>query len=217
MRLLRHTAGPVQTNAYVVTDGPEAVIVDPSGDADRLLALAAESGATPKAVWLTHAHFDHVAGLADLLDRVDVPVYLGLADRVLLDAAAASAAAFGLRIRQPTVTTTALEHGAVLRVGDAAATCLATPGHAPGHMAFHFAASRRLLSGDALFRGSIGRTDLPFGDAEQLLRSIREQLLALPDATEVFPGHGDATTIGEERARNPFLQPSDPQRTTPRR
>lgn len=206
LSLDRFTVGPLQENTYLLTDTEtrEAVLVDPGDEAGRL--LGALSGLELTAIWLTHAHFDHVGALAEVHAQHPVPVYLHPADRPLLDQAAASAALFGLPLRQPEVETLPLEPGQPLRVGAHEARCLYTPGHAPGHTAFYFAGSGVLLSGDALFQGSIGRTDLPGGSAETLLASLRREVLTLPDPTRVLPGHGPETTVGAERRLNPFLQ-----------
>jgi len=198
------TVGPLQENAYLLTDGGKAVLVDPGDEAERL--LEAVEGFDLEAVWLTHAHFDHVGALAGVKEHYDVPVYLHPADVPFLRGAADIARSFGLYLRQPQVETQPLAHGQRLQLGAYEATCLYTPGHAPGHMAFYFPTEGFLLAGDALFRGSIGRYDLPGGDYGTLIQSIRRELLTLPDETVVYPGHGPETTIGQERRTNPFLQ-----------
>ena len=203
MNLQALTVGPLQENCYLLSDAGQAVLVDPGDEAGRL--LGALGALELRAVWLTHAHFDHVGALADVLDRFPVPVYLHPDDWELLENAAASAAYFGLTLRQPEVESLPLVHAQVLNVGGLEATCLHTPGHAPGHTAFHVPAAGFVLAGDALFQGSVGRTDLPGGSHEQLLGSIRRELLTLPDETVVYPGHGPATTVGVERRTNPFL------------
>ena len=203
MNLRALTVGPLQENCYLLSDAGQAVLIDPGDEAGRL--LGALGGLELSAVWLTHAHFDHVGAIADVLDRLPVPVYLHPDDWELLGKAAASAAYFGLTLRQPEVEPLPLTHGQVLRVGSLEATCLYTPGHAPGHTAFYLPAAGFVLAGDALFQGSVGRTDLPGGNHEQLIGSIRRELLTLPDETAVYPGHGPATTIGVERRTDPFL------------
>lgn len=207
MRIERYAVGPVQANAYLLIDGSKgrSVLIDPGAEGERLVAAVDASGTTLDAVWLTHAHFDHVAGLGAVLDRYDVPVYLHPEDRPLYDLAETLAARHGIAIRVPTVATVPLEHGSILNVGGLSARTLFTPGHAPGHCAFHLEREATLFSGDALFRGSIGRTDLPTMDGPTLLASIARELLTLPDATRVWPGHGPDTTIAEEIATNPFL------------
>lgn len=204
MNLQAFTVGPLQENCYLLSDAGQAVLIDPGDEAERL--LGALGGLELTAVWLTHAHFDHVGAVADVLDRFPVPVYLHPADLPLLRNAALSAAYFGLTLRQPEVEPLPLAHAQVLNVGGLGATCLYTPGHAPGHVAFYVPAAGFVLAGDALFQGSVGRTDLPGGDPAQLIRSIEQELLSLPDETVVYPGHGPATTIGAERRTNPFLR-----------
>ncbi len=223
------TLGPLETNCYLLMDDDsrDAVIVDPADEAERIRDAVSELGASVGAIWLTHAHFDHIGALAELLERGPsgfdpqggvgsaspqgapvpgaLPVYLHPDDRPLYEHAAEQAAAFGMRVRAPRAETTPLSHGQRVRVGEHEAVCLHTPGHAPGHIAFSFAREGLVLCGDALFAGSIGRTDLPLGDHATLLRSIREQLLTLPDETIAYPGHGPRTTIGAERRSNPFL------------
>ena len=201
----RHPVGVLQANAYLLVQDGRAVVVDPGDEAARLLDALERHRATLEAVWLTHADFDHVGGLAGLLDALPVPVYLHPGDAPLLASAARRAAAWGLSIRQPPIDTGPLADGMELALAGVTARCLFTPGHTPGHIAFHLPGEGLVLTGDALFRGSIGRTDRPFGDTAALLRSIRERLLVLPDETRVLPGHGPETTIGREKRSNPFL------------
>lgn len=205
------SVGPLQANTYLLLAAGEAVVVDPGAEGVRIGEELARRGKRLKAIWLTHAHFDHVGGVNDLLATCDpgtgatIPVYLHPADEPLLRNAAASAARYGLLIDQPAGPTSPLQHGDELTVGGVTARALHTPGHAPGHVAFYLEEHALLLSGDALFMGSIGRTDLPFGDHRQLIDSITRELLTLPDETRVLSGHGPATTIGTERYGNPFL------------
>jgi hydroxyacylglutathione hydrolase len=207
LRVKALALGPVVTNCFLLSDDQEdeAVIVDPGAEAARIRAALAEDGLQPRAIWLTHAHFDHVGAIADLLETMPLPIYLHPDDRVLYDHASEQAAAFGLTVRAPRQPTEPLAHGQHLHVGAHVARCLHTPGHAPGHVAFAFSEDGMVLAGDTLFADSIGRTDLMFADHATLIRSIREQLLTLPDETVVHPGHGPSTTIGAERRSNPFL------------
>lgn len=199
--------GPLQANGYLLRDpaAGASVLVDPGGDADILLAAIAAGGLDLDAIWLTHAHFDHVGALAEVLEHHDAPVFLHPADLPLLRRAAAAAAAWGVSQRQSHVEPRPLAHGRILTAGSLHARVLYTPGHAPGHCCFYLAEPRVLLSGDCLFRRSIGRSDLPGGDHALLMASIERELLPLPDDTRVLPGHGPETTIGEEALANPFL------------
>lgn len=204
MRVLALPVGPLQANCWlVVDDDARAVaIVDPGEDADRIIATVRETGATPAAIWLTHAHFDHVGGVAEVSSTFDIPVYLHPADAPLYAAAARQAAAYGLRIVQPDAPTQPLAEGDQVQVGSLRFRVMHAPGHAPGHVVFH--GHGIALVGDCLFAGSVGRTDLPFADGHALMASL-ERIAALPPETQVLPGHGPPTTIGDELRTNPFL------------
>lgn len=198
--------GPLQANCYLLSDGRAAVLVDPGDEPERLLAVLRAEGLTLEAIWLTHAHFDHVGAVEGITQAIDVPVYLHPADQPLYAQARLAAARWGIPLVQPTKPPTPLAAGGTLSFGGAAVECRYTPGHAPGHIAFYIPALNSVIAGDALFAGSIGRTDLPGGNYGQLIASIERELLTLPDDTVVYPGHGPATTIGQERRNNPFLQ-----------
>lgn len=206
MKIQTFTVGPLQENCYLLADDDvnQAVLIDPGDEAERL--LRALSGFELTAVWLTHAHFDHIGALAAVHRRFHVPVYLHPGDHEFFEHAAERAAFFGLVLEQPRVRTEPLKPGQKLTLGRHTATCLFTPGHAPGHMAFYLPKKGVVFAGDALFRGSVGRTDLPGANPEQLLTSIRRELLTLPPETRVLSGHGPETTVGEEQRTNPFLQ-----------
>ena len=211
LQILQLSVGPLEVNCYVLLVGDRAVVVDPGEEGERIAAALRERGASLEAIWLTHAHFDHVGGISALLENrpegglAEVPVLLHPADDVLLKNAVAAAARWSLRIDAPPTDTMPLEHGQVLELGGVRVRALHTPGHAPGHVAFYVQEHSVVLTGDALFAGSVGRTDLPLSDGPQLLDSIRRELLTLPDETVVLPGHGPSTTIGAERFGNPFL------------
>ena len=207
MMLEPFTVGPLQENCYLLADShtQEAALIDPGDEAARLLEALDAQGLTLRAVWLTHAHFDHVGAVADILERYPVPLYLHPADAPLLAHASASAARWGIPLKQPPADFLPLEDGQILALGSLQAHCLFTPGHAPGHIAFYLPEEDVVIAGDALFKGSIGRTDLPGGNHARLLESIRTKLLTLPPETKVYPGHGPATTVGEEARNNPFL------------
>jgi len=205
-RVVTLTNGSFAENCYLVADPASgaAAIVDPGEEVDLFVARLAHEGWTLRAVWLTHAHVDHVAGVAGLHARIPVPVLLHPADRALYDAAPGQAAMFGLRVAAPPPPDGALADGATVSVGACAFTVIHTPGHTPGGVCL--VGHGLLFAGDTLFAGSIGRTDLPGGDREALLASIHERLLVLPDETVVYSGHGPATTIGAEKRDNPFVK-----------
>lgn len=200
--------GPVQANAYLLLVGDDAVVIDPGDDGEKIAEQLLQRNKKLRAVWLTHAHFDHVGGITPLLRAAGndhVPVYLHPDDRPLLENAVNSAGRWNLVIQAPPQNTVDIAHGQVLALGGLKAKALHTPGHAPGHIAFYLEDQGLVFSGDALFKGSVGRTDFPYANEQQLIDSIRSQLLSLPDDTSVLPGHGGPTSIGSERFGNPFL------------
>lgn len=197
--------GPLQENAWLLSDAESrtAVFVDPGDEPERLQRALEATGCTLRAIWLTHAHFDHVGAVAGLRRHQPVPVYLHPADRLLYDRAAESAALWDLRLEPPGAPTEPLAEGDTVALGRHAFAVWHLPGHAPGHVAF--IGHGLCLSGDLLFAGSIGRTDLPFSDPVAMQGSLA-RLATLDDALRVCPGHGPDTTIGAERRSNPFLR-----------
>jgi glyoxylase-like metal-dependent hydrolase (beta-lactamase superfamily II) len=181
----------------------QCVIVDPGEDAGLILRQVAVAGARPVAVWLTHAHLDHVLGVGRVAAETGAPVFLHPADRALYDHVPEQAAAFGLRAAAVPPPDRAFAHGDEVRVGGLTFSVRHTPGHSPGSVCL--LGDGVAFAGDVLFQGSIGRTDLPGGDLDALLASIERELLVLPDSTIVYSGHGPQTTIGAERRGNPFL------------
>jgi hydroxyacylglutathione hydrolase len=196
--------GPLRTNCYVVRadrGAPEAVVVDPGGDAAELRLQLARSGASCAAILITHGHFDHLGGVAELADGTGAPVYMPEGERDRLERFAEFAPA-GVPGRSYTPDHL-LEGGEELEVAGIAFECVSIPGHSPAHVAF--ATEGALFSGDLLFENSVGRVDLPGGDWDTLLASVRLLADRYPPETVVYPGHGPATTLGAELARNPFL------------
>jgi glyoxylase-like metal-dependent hydrolase (beta-lactamase superfamily II) len=200
--------GPFLTNAYLLTDAAtrRCAVVDPGYGADRLWGgVIAERGLTLESILLTHGHIDHVTGLADLARAFPgVPILIHPDDAPMLGSVnVAVAAGYGLPRYEPTAPTGELSEARVVRVGEVELNVLHLPGHSPGSVGFF--GGRDLISGDVLFAGSIGRTDLPGGDWATLSRSIVDKVLPLGDEVRVHPGHGPKTTIGRERAANPFV------------
>jgi glyoxylase-like metal-dependent hydrolase (beta-lactamase superfamily II) len=200
------TNGLFAENCYIVADreAREAVLVDPGEEAELFLARLRSEALTLTAIWLTHAHLDHVAGVGAVKERLDVPIWLHPADRSLYDRAPDQARMFlGTDMPPLPPPERSIVPGDPMRVGRCEFDVRFVPGHSPGSVAF--VTEGLALAGDVLFAGSVGRVDLPGGDGAALLRSIRTQLLTLPDETVVYPGHGPETTIGRERSMNPFL------------
>lgn len=205
LRLWSVPTGPIQENAVLIAGaGNEGFLIDPGDDAERLLTLVRGSGVTVRGILLTHAHFDHIGAVQPLREALQVPVWLHPADLPLYRAGAQSAARWNLPFIQPADPDHEITPGQTFTAGDLTLTAHFLPGHAPGHVVF--TAPGLVVAGDTLFRGGIGRTDLPGGNHPQLLAGIREQLLTLPGDTAVYPGHGPRTTIATEIQTNPFLQ-----------
>jgi len=208
MRIVQIPNGQFVENCYLVVDeqapgGGECAIVDPGEEAGLILHKLAATGAKAVAIWLTHAHIDHVLGVPRVAAETGVPVWLHPADRPLYDAVPEQAAWFGLEAARLPPPDRTFTHGDTVRVGDLTFQVRHTPGHSPGSVSL--VGPGVVLGGDVLFAGSIGRTDLPGGDFDTLIASIERELLSLPEATIVYPGHGPETTVGHERRSNPFL------------
>jgi glyoxylase-like metal-dependent hydrolase (beta-lactamase superfamily II) len=204
LRVEQLPLGPMGTNCYVVraeVSASEAAVVDPSGDATEVRLLLARIGARCAGILLTHGHWDHLLGVADLAEGTGAPVYMAAGERELLESpAGVTPAGISLRPYTPDVL---LEGGEAIEIAGISFEVLSVPGHSPFHLAYH--ADGSLFSGDVLFAGSVGRTDLPGADWDRLVASIRSLTDSYPPETIVYPGHGPATTLGDELARNPFL------------
>ncbi len=204
LRVDQLSLGPIGTNCYVVradTTADEAVVVDPSGDATELRLALAQLGARCTAILVTHGHWDHLVGVAGLAEGTGAPVHMPEAERMLLEQPEAFApVGSGVGAHVPEVT---LSGGETVELAGIEFDVLAVPGHSPAHLAYH--ADGCLFSGDVLFAGSVGRTDLPGADWDTLVASLRLLVETLAPETVVYPGHGPTTTLGAELARNPFL------------
>jgi hydroxyacylglutathione hydrolase len=201
------TVGPFQENCYVIGDQESGVgaIVDPGDEAARIVLAVEQTNLEIAQILVTHAHIDHVGAVAALAEEYACPVLMHAEAEPMLKQLPTQAIMMGLRFGKLPTVDRHIEDEEVLEVGSLRLESRYTPGHAPGHLAFYVENEGLVLAGDALFAGSVGRTDLFGGNAELLMRSINERLLTLPDETRVYPGHGPGTTIGDERAYNPFL------------
>jgi hydroxyacylglutathione hydrolase len=200
----RFALGPLQTNCYVVradAAAPAGVVVDPGGEAPELALQLERLGTSCAAILVTHGHFDHLGGVADLADSTGAPVYMPEGERERLERYSEFAPA-GVPGR-PHTPDHLLEGGETIEVAGLSFECVSIPGHSPAHIAFY--TNGHLFSGDLLFAGSVGRVDLPGGDWDTLLESVRTLADRYPPETIVYPGHGPQTTLGAERERNPFL------------
>jgi len=204
-RIVGVTVGPFQENCYLVVDeaSGRAALVDPGDEGARVAKLVRDSGAALEAIWLTHAHIDHIGAVAAVKREWDVPVFLHPADRWFYENGTRQAEMYGLPFEDPPPFERTLADGGVLELGELRFSVLHTPGHAPGLCVFH--GHGVALAGDLIFAGSIGRTDLPLSDPRAMQRSLQRALAELADGTVVYPGHGPVTTMAAERASNPFL------------
>ena len=202
------SVGLLQCNCSIFGDeqSREAIVIDPGDEAESIVAVVEKHGLTVKAIVITHAHIDHIGGAAKLKALTGAPVYMNSADTGLYDHLSVQASWLGVKTPERTEIDVEVHDGDVVRLPNAEFQILHTPGHTQGSISLWIPSENKLIAGDTLFRDSIGRTDLPGGDGRQILRSIRDKLLTLPDTAIVVPGHGSNTTIGRERERNPFLE-----------
>lgn len=200
--------GMLQCNCSILGDesSREAIVVDPGDNIDQILAILARHHLRVTAIVITHAHIDHVGGAQKLKAATGAPVYMNSNDEALNDALDVQASWLGVPAPERARIDTPLRDGDLLKLGAISLHALHTPGHTQGSVSLWIPAEKKLIAGDTLFRDSIGRTDLPGGDGRQILRSIHEKLLTLPEDALVIPGHGESTTIGRERRFNPFLR-----------
>ncbi len=201
--------GPVATNTYLIADSDTnaAVVIDPAWDGDRIAAEAKKRNWLICQIWVTHSHFDHIGGVGDLVHTLETPPIIALHpnDRPLWDNQG-GAALFGLILPASPTPSLNLVHDMVLPLGHTVFRVVHTPGHTPGHCIFYCADAKVCFCGDLIFQNSVGRTDLPGGDWETLVASIRTQVFSLPDETRLLSGHGPETTVGQEKNENLFVR-----------
>jgi hydroxyacylglutathione hydrolase len=208
LSIIPFVLGPVQTNAYLIADAEsgQSAVIDPAWDGHIIMAEAHRQGWHIDHIWLTHAHFDHLGGAAAIVNGTNPPPPVALhPDDYGLWQIQGEASLFGFNIDPGPEPTVHLHHGQIIRLGNQELEVRHTPGHTRGHVVFYCQADQALFCGDVIFQGSIGRTDLPGGDYDTLINSIQTQILTLPDQTRLLSGHGPETTVGVERANNPFL------------
>ena len=209
--MIRETlpVGQLRCNCTIVGDerSLEAFVVDPGDDIARIMAVVSKHGLTVKQIIVTHGHIDHIAGAQQLKALTGAPIFYNQRDLPLVALMDVQARWLGLASAPEVLPPDGeLTDGHAVGVEGLAGTVIETPGHTPGSLCVYLPAESLLIAGDTLFAGSIGRTDLPFGDSRMIIRSIKDRLMALPDETLVVPGHGVETKIGAERDGNPFLQ-----------
>ncbi len=213
LEIKKFVLGPVQTNTYLIADrtAGQAVVIDPAWDGPRIVKSAEDEGWMIEALWLTHAHFDHFGGVAGVVSGVSSEVgsalSIGLHPKDMdMWERKGGAPMFGMQVDPGPRPNLFFEHGQELSLGSLVFEVRFAPGHTPGHVMFYCQEEGVLFSGDVIFHGGIGRTDLPGGSYQRLMQSIQSQVLTLPDPTQVYSGHGPSTTVGRERERNPFLR-----------
>jgi len=200
--------GPLQCNCSILGDETthEAMVVDPGDDIEDILTIVNQYVLQVKQIIITHAHIDHVGGAMKLRAETGAPILLNQNDYALLKMLDVQASWLGMRAPGKVEVEADLGHGTALSAGTLSANVIHTPGHTEGSVCLYFPAEKVLIAGDTLFAGSIGRTDLPGGSFDKIMRSLHGRVLALPEETLVIPGHGPQTTIGDEREENPFLR-----------
>lgn len=201
--------GPLQCNCTILGDeaAGEAIVIDPGDEVARIHARLTERSLKLKQILITHAHIDHIGGALRLKRLTGAPILLNENDLALLEIMDTQAAWLGVKTPETALPDEALKDGQQVGLDAYPAQVIHTPGHTQGSICLHFVPLKMVIAGDTLFNRSIGRTDLPGGNFDQIIQSIQSRLFALPDETRVIPGHGPTTTIGEERRENPFVNP----------
>lgn len=211
LQIQSFTFNPFQENTYLIINEQKLCwIVDPGmydiNETNRFFSYLSDNGLKPQSIINTHTHIDHIFGVSDVMKKYDIPFGINEKDSPVLNAAVASAMMFGLAFSNTPKPGFYIADNEVMKLGDDTIEVRFTPGHSPGSVSFYHAEGNWVIGGDVLFSGSIGRTDLPGGNFETLISSIKTQLLTLPEETVVYSGHGPATTVGDEKMYNPFLK-----------
>lgn len=199
--------GPLQCNCSIIGDetSHEAIVIDPGADIFRVLDVVQQHGLKVTQILITHGHIDHVGGAMKLKQATGAPILINKNDAPQLQMLDMQATWIGVAPPGHVTIDASLEDGANIKVGSLNATVMHTPGHTEGSTCIYFPAEKKLIAGDTLFAGSIGRTDLPGGNFEKIMQSLHDRVMALPEDVSVVPGHGPETTIGDEKETNPFL------------
>jgi len=208
LEIVSFTLGPVQTNAYLVADSEtkEAVVIDPAWDGHIILAEAQKRGWRIGHLWYTHAHFDHIGGAGAIADALNpLPLVALHPNDHVLWRAGGGGAIFGFDIDPGPEPTIDFVHGQIMKLGNYKFEVRFTPGHSMGHCILYVASENTCFCGDLIFNGSVGRTDLPGGNWDQLVQSIKEQVFIMPDDVRLLSGHGSETSVGDEKMHNPFV------------
>jgi len=205
LRVFVMEVGPLAENTYIVEHkaSRKAAVIDPGDEGEEILERLAERGITLEKILLTHGHFDHVGAVRTLKERTGAEIHIHADEAERMRTASRQGGMFGLEVQDPPAPDVLLREGDLVGLGDQRFQVLHTPGHTPGHVTF--LSGEMAFVGDLIFAGSIGRTDLPGGSYDDLIRAVREKIFILPDRTVLFPGHGPATTVGEEKRSNPFF------------
>jgi glyoxylase-like metal-dependent hydrolase (beta-lactamase superfamily II) len=200
------TVGPFEMNSYVLSDDKtkECIVIDPGAEIEKIIQYIRGRDLKPVSIFATHAHIDHVGYASDIIKELQVPFYMGEADLPILDTLKGQAEMFGITVGEKPAPGSFFTDGQTIDFCSSEIKVLHTPGHSPGSFSFYIDGC--VFVGDVLFYNSIGRTDLYKGDYDTLIRSIKEKIFTLPDDTVVYPGHGPDTTVGREKAKNPFFQ-----------
>lgn len=208
LEIFTFSLGPLDNNTYLLVDTntSEAVIIDPTFDSQQVLQVILERKLHLTQVWLTHAHFDHIAGAKLFSQLSQPPLPIGIhRDDLELYLTGGGAGMFGIQMPEMPQPSLFFEHGQILRVGEEEVEVRHTPGHSRGHVIFYAPQASAAVVGDLIFQNGVGRTDLPGGSSTQLLKSIYQQVLTLPPETRLLPGHGEETTVQDEADHNPYL------------